>query len=283
MKLLMCAVAVIAVMSVAASAAEPGNVSISAGDQMLSVIAANMEKQAGVSIIVDPKCDTKLNLSLAETELPKALDVITKLTKLTWKKVQFAKVTDGKVQLDKIKSSIVALAAMPMVAVSVADGSGKGATVFARAEQGEPDTSTIKLPEGYEWTTAYVVYDPDKLVDKPAEAAKAEDPKPVVDKQTAAKMNSKRLEELARMSPDQRKQAYAAEMADMMTLTPDARRMFMQEQFDAAKSMDPKLRSQYFSDMRTAMRSAGVSFSTGGGRNNRPTQTRSRNTVIPAR
>lgn len=282
MKLVVCAIALMMILSVAAAAAETVKVNIAASDQMLSAVVADMSKQVAASIIVDSKSDTKVNLSLADTELPKALDAIAKLTKLTWKKVQFAKATDSKVSLDQIKSTLVALAAMPLVAVSVADNSGKGAAVFARDQQGEPDTAGLKLPDGYSWVTAYVIYDTAKLVDKPAETAKADDAKAQADRAKTAQMNSERMEDLARMSPDQRKQAYADEMADMMTLSPNARRQFLQDQFSAAKAMDPKLRQQYLADMRSAMRNAGVSFSTSNNRGNNRS-TRPRNIVIPAK
>ena len=56
MKLVVCAIALIVILSVAAAAAEPVKVSITASDQMLSAVVADMSKQAGANIIVDPKC-----------------------------------------------------------------------------------------------------------------------------------------------------------------------------------------------------------------------------------
>lgn len=249
MRISACVLAIIAFLSVAAFAAEPENVSLKVSNTSLSAAADQLAKNAGVSIVVDPSIDTKVTISIGNLELAKVLDVMTDMTKTTWKKVQFAKLSDSKVSIEQIKLTVLTLATMPLLAASVQDGTGKGAAMFARNMPGTPDTSKITLPEGYSWVTVYAIYSPTQAV---AKSESAEAKKAIPDQITKDAFLKPGL--LANMTPAERQIALQNEMMGYMTLAPNVRRQVLRDQMDAIKNLDPRYRNELMSDMRNAMR-----------------------------
>ena len=274
MKLFVSAMALLIALSVAVGAAEPAKISINVKDQTASEVGKLLAEKSGQSIIVDPKIEKKITLGLNELELPKILDMVSTSTEATWKKVQFAKKTDDKVSLDQIKSSILALAAFPMLAVSVEDSSGKSTSMFAKGVPSSNEAPAVKLPEGYTWVTAYVIYLPEKPVDKTA-SAETKDPKAKVEQMTNEAFN--KSVEMAKMSSEERQKVFQNEIAGYMSLAPEARQQVLKDQMSSIFSMTPEVRQKYFEDMRSAMqgmdipgmggRQPGGGGGTGGGRN----------------
>ncbi|MCX6344995.1 MAG: hypothetical protein NT018_07960 [Armatimonadetes bacterium] len=257
MKVFACILGLMVLMSGAAGAAESKMVSLSVSDASMITAAEQLAKSAGVSIVVDPAIDTKVTLTLNDVELTTALDMLAKTGKATWKKVQYAKQTDSKVTLDQIKSSVLALAAMPLIAVSVDDASGKGASMFTRDLSTSPETSNIKLPEGYAWTTVYAIFAADKPAKKTETAAAKPSDVPSIDKEKLDEMGKTAFDkpiDLANMAPADRKRMLQNEMMGYMTLIPEARRQLLRDQMAAVAAMDPAMRNQYRKDLRDAMK-----------------------------
>lgn len=255
MKLFVSAMALLIALSVAVGAAEPAKISINVKDQTASEVGKLLAEKSGQSIIVDPKIEKKITLGLNELELPKILDMVSTSTESTWKKVQFAKKTDDKVSLDQIKSSILALAALPMLAVCVEDSAGKSASMFAKGVPSSNDAPAVKLPEGYTWVTSYVIYIPEKPVDKTA-STEAKDAKEKVDQMTKAAFN--KPVEMANMSSEDRQKVFQNEMMGYMTLAPEARQQVLKDQISSIFNMNVDVRQKYFEDMRAAMQ--GMNF-----------------------
>jgi hypothetical protein len=226
-------------------AAEPTKVNLQAQNMPIKDVIEKLSQQAGVSIVLDPKATGNVSASLGGVELNEALDAITKLNKLTWKKLGFAKSERDTVKLDQLRSAIVALASMPLVGLSVDDPSTKQSTVFAKDLPASPDVSTIKLPEGYSWVTVYVILAPEAAATKTASAVTGD---PVA---SQTQIGNQRMAELAKMTPEERKQVFANEWAYQMSLGPDQSRTMLKDRFQAVSSLDPQFQSQFRQDMRS--------------------------------
>ncbi|MHB9036726.1 MAG: hypothetical protein ACYC64_08665 [Armatimonadota bacterium] len=239
------------------------SVSLNVSDMPIKDAVAQIAQQSGASIVLDPKVTGSVTISLSDADLTKALDVVTKLNKLTWKKLQFAKPNDSTIKLEQLKSAILALSSMPVLGLSVEDPASKTSAVFAKDLPGTPETSSLHLPEGYSWTTVYVILSPEVVAD--ADAGKS-------DVKTLSEAEVKRTLEMAAMTPQERQQVFASEMNAYMALTPEARQSMMADRMRAMFNMDSQSGQQFREDMRNVMhdlRSSGEmpDFGGRGGRN----------------
>jgi ribosomal protein L25 (general stress protein Ctc) len=241
MKTIAAILVLVAVWGCAAYAADQPKVTIEARDTPIKDFVSQLSQQSGASIVLDPKAQGTVSISLKDAELSQALDTVAKLNKLAWKKLQFAKPTDETVKLDQIKSAMLTLASMQMVGLSVEDPASKTSTVFAKDLSTKPDTAAIKLPEGYSWATVYVLLAPEP-----------KDTKPTGDSRIAGLSTDikQRTLEIAGMTPEQRQQVFAGEMAAQMSLAPEVRRAMLADQMRARFS-DPQYRDQYREDMHS--------------------------------
>lgn len=225
-------------------AADAPKINLSAKDMTLKDATDEVAKQAGVAIVLDPKAKGAVTATMNGAEVSQVLDVLTKMNNLTWKKLQFAKKDDSKVSLDQLKAGILALASMPLMGLAVEDPATKTSTVFAKDAPAAPDTTKVGLPEGYTWTTVYVVLAPE------APAAPAADNKV----KNLGQQQAQAVTDLARMNSDDRKAIYTDQWTAAMRLTPEARQAMLQDQMSAISSLDPQTRGQLLHDMSTAMR-----------------------------
>jgi hypothetical protein len=270
MRTLTIIVCVLVVAIGAAWAADAGKVTLDAKNMAIKDAVADLAKQAQVSIVLDPKATGNINVSLTNVDLSQALDVMSKMNKLTWKKLRFAKSQDDAVKLEQIKAAILALATMPMIGVQLEDPATKQSTLFAKNLPSAPDTANVKLPEGYEWTTIYVVLaaEPEKTAAAPADK----------DKVTAlAKAETDLMTQMATLTPEQRQQVYATEFMAQMNLTPEARQALIKDRFAAMNALDPQTRDQLHQDMRTVFHDmrppgGGQGGNGQGGRHHQPQQ-----------
>jgi len=239
MKAVVCAVILcLLVVSSALAADAPKKVTLDVKSMAIKDVVTEISKQAGVAVVLDPKAQGSLTATLSDADLSQVLDVLTKSNNLTWKKLQFAKPQDSKVSLDQLKSGILALASMPLVGLAVEDPTGKSSAVVAKDIPGAPDTSKLSLPDGYSWTTVYVV-----LAPEPAPADK--------DKVAAlSKAEADRIAQLANMTPEERKQFYTNQWMAQLGLAPEARQALMRDQMQALFGLDPQYRNQFMQDMR---------------------------------
>ena len=226
-------------------AADVPKINLNASSMTLKDATDSVSKQAGVSIVLDPKAKGTVTASLSEADVSQVLDVITKMNGLSWKKLQFARQEDSKVSLDQLKSGILALASMPLMGLSVEDPATKTSAVFAKNIPSAPDTSKVGLPEGYTWTTVYVVLAPEPPA-TPATASKVQD---------IARNQAQAVADLAGMTSDDRRQIYADQWTAAMRLTPEARQAMLKDQMNAIGSLDQQDRSQLLHDMGKAMHS----------------------------
>jgi len=226
-------------------AADPPKINLAANAMTLKDATDEIAKQAGISIVLDPKAKGTITASLNGAEVAQVLDVITKMNNLTWKKLTFARKDASKVSLDQLKSGILALASMPLMGLAVEDPATKTSAVFAKDIPSAPDTANVGLPQGYTWSTVYVVLAPEA----PAPVAKATDKvKDLGQKQAQSVMD------LAMMTPEQRRQVYADQWTAAMRLTPEARQAMLQDQMTAIQGLDSQTRGQLLHDMSRAMR-----------------------------
>lgn len=239
-------IAAILVLCTAALAQEPAKVNLDVKEAPIKDVVAQLSAQAGTAIVLDPKAQGNVTISLKEATLSNALDVIAALSKTSWKKLQFAKPTDDTVKLDQVKSAIVALASMPVVGLAVEDPASKTSSVFAKGLPESPSTSGIKLPDGYSWATVYVVLAPEA---EPAVAAKPESSEKI--KPTANTEEGQRVAEMANMTPQERQRVYASEWAAHVNLPPEARRAMLRDRMQALFNMDPQYRDQMRQDMHS--------------------------------
>lgn len=230
------------VTSVAAFAA-PSKVTLDVKNKPIKDVVEDMSKQAGVSIVLDPKAQGSVNASLKDVELNQVLDVVTKMTNLTWKKMQFAKTTDGKASLDQLKATALAIASLPLVGLSVEDPSTSKTTVYAKDLATSPDVSQIKLPDGYEWTTVYVVM--------PKVEQVAEDAKPVNNVTAVSDAQAKNMAEIAKMTTEERQQVFRNQWAVQMSLPQDQRIAIMKDQMQAMFGLDGSMQEQMREDMHS--------------------------------
>ncbi len=247
----------------AAADAPAAKVTLKANAMTIKDATDEIATQTGAAIVLDPNAKGTVTTSLTAADLDQALDVVTKSNKLTWKKLEFAHKADSKVTLDQLKSGILALASMQLVGLAVQDPATKTGAVFAKDIPSAPDTSKLALPEGYSWTTVYVVLAPEPKTDAAADS-----------KDKVASLASdavKQMSDVAALTPDERKQYFADYFSAQMKMTPDARQAMIRDQMQAVMGLDPQTRTQFFQDMRAAMGSMGGSFRTrgqgqGGGR-----------------
>lgn len=215
MKTLIYATVVCAVLTGIALADTPGKLTLDAKAMTIKDAAAEISRQSGAAIVVDPKATGAVTASLNGADLEAVLDVITNSNKLTWKKLQFARKSDSKVTLDQLKAGILALAAMPFEGLSVEDRSTKATALFTRSVPAELSTSKLTLPDGYAWSTVYIVLSPE-----PPAAVKST---PAAPEQTAAQQTAEQY----RSDLQKQKDYYRNQWAEQMSLTPEARRSLM--------------------------------------------------------
>lgn len=241
-------------------AADTPKVNLSADALSLKDATDEISKQAGVSIVLDPKAKGAVTASMNSVEVGQVLDVITKMNNLTWKKLQFARKEDSKVTLDELKSGILALASLPMMGLAVEDPATKTTAVFAKDIPSTQDTTAVVLPEGYSWSTVYVVL----AQEAPVEAPKSDKVRDLARSQAQA------VTDLARMSPNERQMIYRDQWTAAMRLTPEARQAMLNDQMSAISNLDRQTRSQLLRDMSTAMRgSFGATIRQNSGSSNR--------------
>lgn len=248
------------VFAAAAAADAPAKVTLKADAMAIKDAADEIAKQAAVPIVVDPRAKGTITTSLTDADLSQALDVITKPNNLTWKKLEFARKADAKVTLDQLKSGIVALASMELLGLAVQDPTTGTGALFAKDIPAGTEVPKPALPEGYSWTTVYVVLAPEPKAD---ESAASKDKVSSL-AQTAAKQ----MAEIAALSPEERKQFFADYMAAQMKLAPEARQAMLRDQIQAVMSMDQQARDQFRADMRAVFSSMprGSFGGPGGGR-----------------
>ena len=240
-------VCVLVVAAGVAWAEGPGKVSLDVKDMAIKDAMADLAKQAQVSIVLDPKAQGNVSVSLTNVDLSQALDVVSKMNKLTWKKLRFAKSQQDTVKLEQIQAAILALATMPMIGVKVEDPATKQCTLFAKNLPSAPEASAVKLPDGYEWTTIYVV-----LSAEPEKTAATSENK---DKVTAlAQAESQWMLEMASLTPEERQRVYLSEYMAQMSLTPEARQALIRDRAQAMHSLDQQTRDQLRQDMHAAFR-----------------------------
>jgi lysophospholipase L1-like esterase len=180
------------------------------------------------------------------------MDVMTKANNLSWKKLQFARAQDSKVSLDQIKNGILALATMPLVGLAVNDPATKTSAVFAKNMPTEADASKLALPDGYSWTTVYVVLAPEPVATPSSSGNKLAD---------LNKNCAQQLVDVASLSPEERKQYYANQWQQTMNLSPEARQAMLHDQMQAMRDLPQQQRDELRKDLRSAF---------GGGRGQRP-------------
>ena len=231
-------------MAGAALAADAPKINLIASAMTLRDATDQVAKQAGVAIVLDPNAKGNVTASLNGAELGQVLDVITQMNGLTWKKLQFARKEDSKVTLDQLKSGILALASMPIMGLAVEDPATKTSAVFAKDIPSAPDTAKVGLPEGYTWSTVYVVLAPE------APAAPAS---PTADKVKNLGMNqAQAVTDLAGMDSNDRRQIYAQQWTAAMRLTPEARQAMLHDQISAIRNLDAQSQEQIRHDFRNA-------------------------------
>ena len=247
MRTVVFAITITLIAGLAASADAPAKVTLDLRDAQLKEAVDDISRQSGASIVVDPKAEGTVTASLDKVELTQALDVVTSTNDLTWKKLQFARQEDSKVSLEQLKSGVLALATMSLVGLSVEDPTTKTSAVFAKDLAASPDVSGIGLPEGYAWTTVYVIL----AAETPPGPASATG---TADVGTVAKAATQTMLEVANMTPAQRQQFYASELTTQLSLTEDARRAMLRDRMTATFELDPEYRDLLRHDMREVFR-----------------------------
>lgn len=233
MKALIYAILVCALLTGIATA-DTAKLTLDAKAMPVKDAAAEISRQAGVAIVVDPKAGGTVTASLNGANLEQTLDVITKSNNLTWKKLQFARKSDSKVTLDQLKAGILALATMPFVGLSVEDPAARSTALYTKSVPAELNPSKLTLPEGYSWSTVYVVLSPEPPVappdkDKPAAAPQQAAAQQNIEQQTA--------------EAQKQKQYFKNQLMEQMSLTPAARRSLM-------RTLPPEYRAQLRQDMQ---------------------------------
>ncbi|MEN6357186.1 MAG: hypothetical protein ABFD83_08900 [Armatimonadota bacterium] len=239
--------AFIIMLSLVSAAYAAGQVSLNVSDMPIKDVASQIEQQSGVSIALDPKAQGNISVSISDVDVSQALNIITKLNKLTWKKLQFAKPADSTIKLDQLKSAMLALSALPVVGLSVEDPASKTTAVYAKDLAKSPDTSSLLLPEGYTWATVYVILNP--------EADAAQEAKAESDVDRISKAEAKNAIDMANMTPEQRQQIFTNEMSAYMTLTPENRQSILADRMRAMFNMSSQDSQQFRQDMHSVMQS----------------------------
>lgn len=225
--------------------ATPGKVSLDAQNMPIKDAIAQLTQQSQETIVLDPKAEGNITISLTDVEISQALDVITKMNKLTWKKVSFALPEGDTAKLEQVKSAILALATIPVTGLMVEDPATKQSTVMAKNLSAFPDATAMKLPEGYSWKTFYVVTPPIVAVAKTTSGSKSQ-----LAELTGEQ--AKTVQALAAMTPEERQQYYANEVIAEMSLTPEARQALIKDRRTAMHNLDPQFRDQMKQDQRAA-------------------------------
>ena len=241
MKALVCAIVCCLVLAGVAAADAPNKVSLDAKSMAIKDATDEIARQSGVAIVLDPKAKGTVTASLSAAELSQALDVVAKSNNLTWKKLQFARKTDSKVTLDQLKSGILALASMQLIGLSVEDPAARTGAVFAKDLPSAPDTSALSLPEGYAWTTVYVVLAPEPPAETTSNKGKLA---------TLTESTAKQMTDIVNLTPAERQQYFSDLVSMQMKLAPEARQAMLRGQMQAVMSLDQQSRDQWRQDMR---------------------------------
>jgi len=86
MKYAACVVIALFVFASLGAADAPRKVTLDVSDVPIKDVCDKLAEQAGVTIVLDPAAKGKVTVSLGESNLSEALDVLTKINKLSWKK-----------------------------------------------------------------------------------------------------------------------------------------------------------------------------------------------------
>lgn len=249
MRFAICILMVIIAFASVAFAAEPNKVTLQAQAISLQEAITQLSTQSGVSIVLDPEAKGTVTASLQNVELSQALNVISQPNNLIWKKLQFASSENTPVTLDQIKSAIIALKAMPIIAFAVEDPKTGAKTVYSKDIPASSNVPELPLSEGYTWKTVYVVFISEPVASSTTSAGGG-------DVNAATDAQVKRTMDLAQLTPEQRRQVFSSELTAQMTLVPEARRELFRDQLFAIFDLSPENQKQYFNDMGRAMRDA---------------------------
>lgn len=218
----------------------PQKVTLKTEGMQIKDAVEQIVKQTGAAIVLDPKVQGTVSASLSDADLAQVLDVITKMNNLSWKKMQFAKKTDAKVSLEQLKSTALTLTMMPFVGFSVEDPETKTNAVYAKELKTVPDTSQFSLPEGYTWTTVYVVLAPESPNKTPTDADKLK---------SLSEENTKLITEVANMTSEERQAYYQNQWMAQFNLTSEARQSMFEDMMTAMRNLDPQYQEQMRQDM----------------------------------
>ena len=224
-------------------------VTLNTRDMTIEDAAKEIARQSSVSIVVDPQARGKVSVGLNAVSLDQALDIITEVNGLTWRKLTFAKPEEPKVTLDELRSAILALASMPLVAMAVEDPATKTNAVFARDLAVAPDVSLMKLPDGYEWSTVYAILATENSSEEPAST----DEKTPQVAEVAGKATELTVE-MSTLTSEERRAVYKEEWIAQMNLTEEARRDMLRDRMSAMFGLDPQYSEQLRDDMRYVFR-----------------------------
>lgn len=246
----------------AAQCADPGKITLDAQSMPIAEAIAQMAQQSQSTIVLDPKVEGSVTINLTGVDVAQALDVVTKLNKLTWRKVTFAVLEGDTAKLEQVKSAILAIATIPVTGLMVDDPATKQSAVMAKNLPSSPETAAVKLPEGYSWKTFYVVTPPIVAAATPTDGSKVS---------ALSADQAKLVQELAAMTPDERKQYYTNEMLASLSLTPEARQAMIRDRMEAMRNLDPQIREQLHQDMHGAFGGRRPDWGNRGDRNTQST------------
>jgi hypothetical protein len=209
--------------------------------------ASQIARLSHAWILVDPKAQCSITASLNDAGLSQALDAITKPGNLSWKKLTLARQANDEVSIEELKSGILALASMPLVGLSVENSDSKTSDIFARGVSVKSNTSQIKLPENYTWTTIYVILGSTAISATTPTARKDEI-------RSLSEIHSEWLMHVSSLSPTERQQVMQNEWIAKLRLPTEVRRSMFTDQTIALLGLDPQFRNQISQDYTYATR-----------------------------
>jgi hypothetical protein len=236
--------------SIAAPSENP-KITLDATDMSIQKALAEIGSQAGVQIMCDSDVKGAVTGSFQSTELEKALNSISNLNKLKWKKVYLSVQADQKPTLAQVKAraeAVTAISGGPVVVYDPATGKQR---VFVEQDPATPSIDPVKLG----LKPVYLVTNSTSAI-KDAQS----------DKQDTApnrleSLQQERMKLLAEMNPQQRVAAYQQEMLMMAQADPATRQQMVLDQMNARRNMDPQSQEMYrnaMRDTRNALRAQGL-------------------------
>jgi hypothetical protein len=205
--------------------------------QPIATLVANLARAANVEAVVDPAITGDATPAITKMSLEPALTAIAAANHVQWRRVylketEIPRDSKGKIDVAKLRQMVEAVSAAPQVSVGVFDPTTGTIAMTTRVAASAPSTQDWLKPR----KAVYLLYRPTIMGSSLGNSGD-----PVGDYLTTQR-NS--LDAFRTMTADQRSQAMAQGIEQVLNMDPQAMADMMQESMQAMQNLSPETKAK---------------------------------------